>query len=64
MGKESVAIHLYVPMCPNCGAKLDFYEATQNFLCHCCKMSYSIIAEGQTDREIICKTGEKEYADE
>lgn len=64
MGKESVAIHLYVPVCPDCGGALKYYEGTQNFLCHCCKASYSIKGRGQTDREIICERGDKKSADE
>ena len=55
MGKESAAIHLYVPICPNCGGALKYYEGTHNFFCHCCKSSWGIKDNGQTDRELICE---------
>lgn len=48
-------IQTNVPICPECGGGMKFYQITNTYRCLHCGSKYKIVYFGNTEREFICE---------
>lgn len=48
-------IQTNVPICPECGGGLKYYQIMQDYRCIHCGARYHVVGYGKTEREFICE---------
>lgn len=53
-------IQVNVPICPECGGGLKFYQIGNRYRCFHCGTLWNVVGFGQSEREFICERGSNE----